>query len=66
MASSAPTAAIRNSANASGLSDDQPLLVYAGRLDNEKKPELVADAFQRLPAELGAKLALIGEGPLQG
>ena len=48
-----------------GLSDDQPLLVYAGRLDNEKKPELVADAFQRLPAELGAKLALIGEGPLR-
>jgi alpha-1,6-mannosyltransferase len=48
-----------------GLRDDQPLLVYAGRLDNEKKPELVADAFQRLPAELGAKLALIGEGPLR-
>lgn len=48
-----------------GLADDQPLLVYAGRLDNEKKPELVADAFQRLPEALGAKLALIGEGPLR-
>ena len=48
-----------------GIADGQPLLVYAGRLDNEKKPELVADAFQRLPKSLGAKLALIGEGPLR-
>lgn len=48
-----------------GIADGQPLLVYAGRLDNEKKPDLVADAFQRLPETLGAKLALIGEGPLR-
>ena len=48
-----------------GVADGQPLLVYAGRLDNEKKPELVADAFQRLPESLGAKLVLIGEGPLR-
>jgi alpha-1,6-mannosyltransferase len=48
-----------------GVADGEPLLVYAGRLDNEKKPELVADAFQRLPRSLGAKLALIGEGPLR-
>ena len=48
-----------------GVADGQPLLVYAGRLDNEKKPDLVADAFQRLPESLGAKLALIGEGPLR-
>ncbi|MEO6226154.1 MAG: glycosyltransferase, partial [Sphingomicrobium sp.] len=48
-----------------GLRDDQPLLIYAGRLDNEKKPELVADAFQQLPKSLGAKLVLIGEGPLK-
>lgn len=48
-----------------GLADDQPLLVYAGRLDNEKKPMVVADAFQRLPKSLGARLALIGEGPLR-
>ena len=48
-----------------GLASDQPLLVYVGRLDGEKKPDLVADAFRRLPAELGAKLALIGEGPLK-
>ena len=48
-----------------GLAPDQPLLVYVGRLDGEKKPDLVVDAFRRLPASLGARLALIGEGPLK-
>ncbi len=48
-----------------GLTDDQPLLIYVGRLDGEKKPDVVVEAFRRLPRELGAKLALIGEGPLK-
>lgn len=48
-----------------GLADHEPLLVYVGRLDGEKKPNMVVDAFRRLPPELGAKLALIGEGPLK-
>jgi alpha-1,6-mannosyltransferase len=48
-----------------GLADDQPLLIYVGRLDGEKKPDVVVDAFRRLPVGLGAKLALIGEGPLR-
>lgn len=48
-----------------GLSERQPLLIYVGRLDGEKKPDVVVDAFRRLPPELGAKLALIGEGPLK-
>ena len=48
-----------------GLADDQPLLVYLGRLDGEKKPDLVVEAFRKLPRSLGAKLALIGEGPLK-
>ena len=48
-----------------GLSDNQPLLIYVGRLDGEKKPDVVVDAFRRLPRELGAKLALLGEGPLK-
>lgn len=48
-----------------GLAPSQPLLVYVGRLDGEKKPDLVVDAFRRLPHSLGAKLALIGEGPLK-
>lgn len=48
-----------------GIAPHQPLLVYVGRLDGEKKPNLVVDAFRRLPPELGAKLVLIGEGPLK-
>jgi alpha-1,6-mannosyltransferase len=48
-----------------GLADGQPLLVYVGRLDGEKKPDVVVDAFRRLPEAMGAKLALIGEGPLK-
>lgn len=48
-----------------GLTDNQPLLIYVGRLDGEKRPDLVVDAFRRLPRDLGAKLALLGEGPLR-
>lgn len=48
-----------------GLADDQPLLIYVGRLDGEKKPDVVVEAFAQLPRELGAKLVLIGEGPLK-
>ena len=48
-----------------GLADHQPLLIYVGRLDSEKKPDVVVDAFRRLPRELGARLALLGEGPLK-
>lgn len=49
-----------------GLSDEQPLLIYVGRLDGEKKPDIVVEAFRRLPEGLGAKLVLMGEGPLKG
>ena len=48
-----------------GLTGEQPLLIYVGRLDREKKPDVVVDAFRRLPAELGAQLVLIGDGPLR-
>jgi alpha-1,6-mannosyltransferase len=48
-----------------GLAEQHPLLIYVGRLDGEKKPDVVVDAFRRLPEELGAKLVLIGEGPLK-
>ncbi|MEO5972238.1 MAG: glycosyltransferase [Sphingomicrobium sp.] len=48
-----------------GVGPGQPLLIYAGRLDSEKKAEVVVEAFQRLPAELGATLVLLGEGPLR-
>ena len=48
-----------------GVCDHQPVLIYVGRLDGEKKPDVVVEAFRRLPAELGARLVLIGEGPLR-
>ena len=46
-----------------GLSDGQPLLIYVGRLDSEKKPDVVVEAFRHLPASLGAALLLLGDGP---
>lgn len=48
-----------------GLQDDQPLLIYVGRLDSEKRPQVVVDAFKRLPQELGATLLLLGDGPMR-
>jgi len=51
--------------NSLGLSDGQPLLIYVGRLDAEKRPQVVVDAFQKLPASLGASLMLLGDGPLR-
>ena len=48
-----------------GVADHQPLLIYVGRLDGEKKPDVVVEAFRRLPEGLGARLVLLGEGPLK-
>jgi alpha-1,6-mannosyltransferase len=48
-----------------GVGEDQPLLVYAGRLDSEKRPQVVVEAFERLPGSLGAALLLLGDGPLR-
>lgn len=48
-----------------GVADDSPLLIYVGRLDRERRSQLVVDAFRKLPRSLGAHLALIGEGPVR-
>ena len=48
-----------------GVGEQQPLLIYVGRLDLEKKPQIVVDAFRKLPEALGARLVLLGEGPLR-
>ena len=48
-----------------GAVGGQPLLIYVGRLDREKRAETVVDAFRLLPPSLGAKLVLIGAGPLR-
>jgi alpha-1,6-mannosyltransferase len=42
-----------------------PVLVYCGRLDREKQVEVLVAAHARLPARLGARLLLVGEGPLR-
>ncbi len=46
-----------------GLANNQPLLIYVGRLDAEKRPDIVVEAFRQLPALLGARLVLLGDGP---
>lgn len=48
-----------------GIGEEQPLLIYVGRLDREKRVEVVAEAFRRLPQSLGAALLLLGDGPLR-
>jgi len=48
-----------------GLDERQPLLIYVGRLDVEKRPQVVAEAFRRLPDSLGAALLLLGDGPMR-
>ena len=48
-----------------GLKNGGPLLIYVGRLDVEKKPNVVVDAFRKLPVEMDARLVLLGEGPLR-
>jgi alpha-1,6-mannosyltransferase len=48
-----------------GLKNGGPLLIYVGRLDLEKKPNVVVDAFRKLPEDLDARLVLLGEGPLR-
>lgn len=45
-----------------GLPGNGPLLIYAGRLDNEKRAQTVIDMFRHLPPALGAALVLIGDG----
>lgn len=47
-----------------GLGGDGPLLVYAGRIDNEKRADRVVEMFRQLPDSLGAALVMIGDGKL--
>lgn len=47
------------------LGVDDALLVYAGRLDAEKRVDVLPDAVRRLDPEIPAHLLLFGEGPLR-
>ncbi|MEM6909203.1 MAG: glycosyltransferase [Pseudomonadota bacterium] len=42
-----------------------PLLIYAGRLDNEKRAYILTEMFKQLPRELGAAMVLVGDGKLR-
>ncbi|WP_375396839.1 glycosyltransferase [uncultured Sphingomonas sp.] len=48
-----------------GLAGEGPLLVYAGRLDNEKRADRLIAMFRRLPRDLGAAMVMIGDGKLR-
>lgn len=48
-----------------GAGDDDLLMVYAGRLDSEKRPDVVLDAFHSLPRDFPGVLVLAGEGPMR-
>lgn len=47
-----------------GLPEDGPLLIYAGRLDNEKRAYVLTEMFKQLPREMGASMVLMGDGKL--
>ncbi|MFU7527981.1 glycosyltransferase [Qipengyuania sp. ASV99] len=42
-----------------------PLLIYAGRLDNEKRAYVLTEMFKQLPRDLGAQMVLMGDGKLR-
>lgn len=48
-----------------GLAGKGPLLVYAGRIDNEKRADRLVRMMRRLPSELGAALVMVGDGKLR-
>ncbi|WP_241216038.1 GNAT family N-acetyltransferase [Sphingomonas koreensis] len=48
-----------------GIPGDGPLLIYAGRIDNEKRADRLVDMFRKLPRDLGAGLVLMGDGKLR-
>ncbi len=48
-----------------GISDDTTLLLYTGRLSNEKNLHILAEAYRRI-ARPGLHLALVGDGPARG
>ncbi|CAN5439777.1 glycosyltransferase family 1 protein [soil metagenome] len=48
-----------------GLPGDGPLLIYAGRIDNEKRADRLVAMFKALPPELGAAMVMIGDGKLR-
>jgi len=48
-----------------GLPETGPLLIYAGRIDNEKRADRLITMFRELPPSLGASLVMLGDGKLR-
>jgi len=52
---------------AHGIAEDAKLVLYLGRLSEKKSPDLLLQAFARLPEQLGGKtLQLVFAGPDEG
>ncbi|THD35306.1 MAG: glycosyltransferase [Sphingomonas sp.] len=47
-----------------GLGGTGPLLIYAGRIDNEKRADRLIAMFKKLPADLDAAMVMMGDGKL--
>jgi alpha-1,6-mannosyltransferase len=47
-----------------GVAPDELLLVYAGRLDREREPEMLIKAMAALPRDFPAHLIVAGVGPM--
>lgn len=48
-----------------GLTGQGPLLIYAGRIDNEKSADRLVAMFRQLPPDLGAAMVMVGDGKLR-
>ena len=47
-----------------GVAPDELLLVYAGRLDREREPEMLIKAMAELPRDFPGRLIVAGVGPM--
>lgn len=47
-----------------GARPEDTVLIYAGRLDSEKRPEVIVDAFESIN-RTDLRLVMLGEGPLR-
>ncbi|MFC5993347.1 glycosyltransferase [Pseudonocardia hispaniensis] len=51
---------------AGGVEADVPTVLFVGRLDQEKRVDELLRAFARLPADLPARLEIVGDGARRG
>jgi glycosyltransferase involved in cell wall biosynthesis len=49
-----------------GICDSEPVILFAGKFVDKKKPLLLLDAFRLVRRDLKCHLLLVGDGPLRG